>query len=328
MSGGVLVTGSTGFVGRVLCSQLQERGEAVFAGVRDSVRGRDLIPGVTPVVFNLDAPADVDGRILKRVSCIVHLAAQVHLMNPDEDERRHFDLRNAVATKALAMLAAESGVSRFVFVSSVKVNGERSSAGGFRSDDPPNPADPYAASKLRAEQALMSVAKETGLEVCIVRPPLVYGPGVGANFLRLLDWIDREHLLPLGAVDNKRSLVSVRNLCGFISLVSRHPQASGRTWMVSDGTDLSVPDLVRSIAAAMGKRARLLNVPVPVLKVLGRLTGRQDAVARLCDSLTVDVTQTRADLGWAPDVSVEEGLAETVEWYCARRRGRTAGGAA
>jgi nucleoside-diphosphate-sugar epimerase len=198
------------------------------------------------------------------------------------------------------------------------VNGEGGSGAAYTSGDAPHPRDPYGQSKWQAEQRLAAIAAAGSMESVIVRPPLVYGPGVRANFLRLMSWVDRQWPIPLGSVRNERSLVSVWNLCDLLLRALEHADAAGHTWMVSDGRDLSTPDLIRHIGAAMNKRARLWPVPVTVLRAGAALSGRGAEVERLCGSLTVDIAPTRRCLQWSPPMSVEEGLALTARWYYGR----------
>jgi len=208
-----------------------------------------------------------------------------------------------------------AGVKRLVFLSSVKVNGESTDERLFRAEDAPNPQDAYGKSKWEAEQALHEVAAKTALETVIVRPPLVYGPGVKANFARLMNWVRRGVPLPLGAIKNKRSMVALPNLVDLLVTCVRSPSASGKTFMVSDGHDVSTPELIRGIAAAFHTRPRLVPVPVPVLRATGRMLGRQAEVDRLCGSLQVDISDTCQTLGWEPVVSMPEALKETVESF-------------
>jgi UDP-glucose 4-epimerase len=222
---------------------------------------------------------------------------------------------NARGTLNLATQAAQAGVHRFIFLSSVKVNGEVTSVRPINSTDNPQPGDAYGESKWEGEKFALMVAARSAMEVAIIRSPLIYGPGVKANFLRLMQWVDNERLVPLGAVDNKRSLVSVWNLCDLILHLLTNPAASRRIWMVSDGEDLSTPQLIRRLATAMGRRVRMLPVPVSVLRCLGSCLGYGEEVTRLCGSLTVDIAQTRSDLGWSPPLSVDEALERTVRWY-------------
>lgn len=251
---------------------------------------------------------------LAGVDCVVHCAARVHLMRESaSDPLKAYRQVNSEGTRRLAEAAAAAGVGRLVFISSVKVMGETTAPGRpFRGDDVPCPADPYGQSKWEAEQALQAVASQSGLEVVVVRPPLVYGPGVRANFLRLMHAVQRGWPLPLGAVDNRRSMVALDNLVDLVAVCVHHPDAAGQTFFVSDGTDLSTPGLIRAMAAAYGVPPNLWSVPVGLLRLAGTLTGQRDSVDRLVDSLQVDIETTRQRLGWQPVVTTEEGLRRLV----------------
>jgi UDP-N-acetyl-alpha-D-quinovosamine dehydrogenase len=216
--------------------------------------------------------------------------------------------------------AARAGVRRFIYLSSVKVNGEETSGAPYTATDTPNPQDSYGISKWLGEQRLQEVAAATGMEVVIVRSPLVYGSGVRANFLRLMRLVDRQVPMPLGAIRNRRSLVSVWTLCDLLSNVLLNPAAAGQTWMVSDGEDLTTPDLISRIGRAMNRQVRFLPVPAGVLMFCGMLLGKRAELARLCGSLSVDIGPTRERLGWSPPISVDEGIARTVAWYLGRGR--------
>lgn len=309
----VLVTGATGFVGSVLCHELARSSYVV----RAALRGERALPvGVAEgaVVGDIDARTDWT-QALRDVDVVLHVAARAHVLHDDPSNADLYMETNARGTQRLAESAANAGVRRLVFMSSVKVNGEHSGDGLYRAEDVPQPRDAYGESKAIAEQSLRIVAAQTGMEVVCVRSPLVYGPGVRANFLRLLRWVDNERPFPLGAVRNRRSLVSLWNLCDLLVRVVEHPSAAGRTWMVSDGEDLSTPELIQRMSRAMGRRVRMLPVPPRLLHLVGRLLGKEAEVARLCGSLAVDVTRTRDDLGWRPPVTLDEGLARTVDWY-------------
>jgi nucleoside-diphosphate-sugar epimerase len=314
----VLVTGATGFVGQVLCQALAQAGYVVRAGLRTPRNVPDYIRE-TSVVGDLNGSTDWSAA-LEGVDFVIHAAARAHVLNDSPDNAHQYFATNAEGTQQLALLAARAKVRRFVYLSSVKVNGEETVDHPFTADDVPRPQDPYGRSKLLGEQHLAEVAAATGLQALSVRSPLVYGPGVRANFLRLMSWVDKERPLPLGSVANRRSLVSVWNLCDLLMHGLRHPRAPGRTWMVSDGFDLSTPDLIRALAAAMGRKARLMPVPVQLLKLAGTLVGRQAEVARLCSSLVVDSSPLRAELNWQPPLSFEQGIARTVDWYVAASR--------
>lgn len=302
----VLVTGATGFVGKALCDVLTASGY----GVVPAVRGRSGMPGEV-VVGNLDVSTHWQDA-LSGCDAVVHLAARVHVMNDTvQDPLTVYRATNTEATLNLARQSARAGVRRFVFISSIKVNGEGRDE-PYREIDPLAPEDPYALSKWEAEQGLWQIAQETGLEVVILRPPLVYGPGVKANFRRLLDTVARGWPLPLGAIRNRRSLLYLGNFVDAIRTCLEHPAAAGQTFLLDDGEPVSTPELVRAVARAMGRPARLLPVPIGVLEFVGTLLGRRAAVARLSGSLHVDSSAIRTRLGWTPPYTMEAGLAATV----------------
>ena len=249
-------------------------------------------------------------KVLVGITNVVHLAARVHVMHDNvADPLAVFRAVNVEGTLSLALQAAAAGVKRFVFISSVKVNGESTPPGrAFAETDAPNPQDAYGQSKHEAEQGLRQLSADTGMEVVIIRPPLVYGPGVKANFAALMRAVQRGWPLPLGAVHNQRSLVALSNLVDFIVTCITHPQAANQTFLVSDGQDLSTTGLVRGMAQAAGVPARLLPVPVWALQAGATLLGKGDAVQRLCGNLQVDISKARTLLGWVPPVAVEEGL--------------------
>lgn len=305
--GRVLLTGASGFVGRATESALAASGHAVRRVLRQ--------PGDGDVfrVDSIDGSTDWQGAF-DGVDAVVHLAARVHKMVDTEvDPLAAFRAVNTVGSEALARAAAAAGVRRFVFVSSVKAVGE-ASAPGQRLDERtlPQPVDPYGVSKREAEQALQRVADETGLEVVIVRPPLVYGPGVGANFRALMRAVERGWPLPLGCVDNRRSLVSVTNLADALRLCVEHPAAAGRIYFVTDGEDVSTAELCRRIGRAVGRPARLLPVPLALFRLAGWLAGRSAAVQRLTGSLTLDSGLIRRELGWRPPQTLDQALALMV----------------
>jgi nucleoside-diphosphate-sugar epimerase len=308
----VLVTGATGFVGTAVLPALRARGHVVRAAVR-----REVDCDADEQVRVGDLSPDTDWReALAGVDAVVHLAARVHVMhdastNPLAEFRRS----NVEGTLTLARAAARASAKRLVFLSSIKVNGEATTDRAFTERDAPAPRDPYGVSKAEAEEALRGVAVETGLEVVILRPPLVYGPGVRANFLRLLRFADRGVPLPFGAVDNRRSMVFVANLADAIVRCIEHPGAAGRTFLASDGEDLSTADLIRRLAAALGKRASLVPVPPGLMRAAARLLGKGAEADRLLGSLRIDSSALRESLGWRPPFTVDEGLAATAAWY-------------
>jgi UDP-glucose 4-epimerase len=312
-----LVTGATGFVGRHLVARLLEQGIVVRCAVRDPAAARRLLGTDVDIirVGDLDALPDWSDA-LQGVREVFHLAGRAHILKEDSaDPLAEFLRVNAGGTAHLARGAAAAGVRRFVFVSSIKVYGESSGARSFRAEDPPTPSDPYGVSKQRAEEAVRAAGLESGMETVIMRPPLVYGPGVGANFLRLLKLVDRGVPLPLGAVSNRRSLVSVWNLCDVLIRCAHLPAAANRTFVVSDGKDLSTAGLVRELARALGRPARLLGVPEAMLRLAARMTGNMVEYTRLCSSLTLDMSETMRALDWRPALSIEESIARTVAWY-------------
>lgn len=309
----VLVTGATGFVGRTLCQTLAAAGYIVRAALRQA---GPIPPGATEqaVVGDMTLTPSWDAA-LDGIDHVMHTAARAHVLGDAPANADLYLKMNAELTKRLALAAQRAGVRRFVYVSSIKVNGEGTNGAPYTPTQAPQPTDSYGVSKLRAEQELLELTTASSMCSVIVRPPLVYGPGVRANFLRLLHWIDRGRVLPFGAVDNRRSLVSVWNLADLLVHVIGVDAAANRVWLVSDGHDLSTPELIRRIAGAMHRSPRLLSVPVAVLRTAGALAGRSAEVARLTGSLTVDISETRERLGWEPPVSVDEAIARTVKWY-------------
>jgi nucleoside-diphosphate-sugar epimerase len=260
----------------------------------------------------------LDGRepsIGERADVCIHLAARVHLMNDrSSDPLTEFRRSNVEGTLRLARHAAFTGVRRFIFVSSIKVNGEATEPDHpFSADHPPAPRDPYGVSKLEAETALMDLSRQTGMEVVIIRPPLVYGPGVKANFETMMRWIYWGVPLPIGALRNRRSLVGLDNLVSMLETCMVHAAAANRTFLVSDDADLSTPELAVRLGEALGKPARLVPVPASLLSFGASLVGKPEVVQRLGGSLQVDISTTRAVLGWAPPVTVDEGLRRTAE---------------
>lgn len=310
----MLVTGATGFVGQALCAELSRRA-LEYRPVSRAPRLGFIAIGA------IDGATDWSGA-LAGVDVVMHLAARVHVMNESAaDPLAAFRAVNVDATANLARQAARAGVRRFIFLSSIKVNGEETEPGKpFRASDAPHPEDAYGRSKLEAEEALLAVAAETGMEVVIIRPPLVYGPGVQANFASLMKWASRPFPWPFGGVRNRRSLVFVGNLVDFMLLCARHPAVGNRVFLVSDGADLSIGELIAKLSSARGRSALMLPVPPVLLEGLAALLGRRGAARRLLGSLQVDIGETKAITGWAPPYSVEEGLAATVDGPDAKGR--------
>ena len=309
-----LVTGANGFVGQYLCAELLRQGQSVRAAVRSA----------SPPIDNIEVAVvgAIDGEInwanaLRDIDVVIHLAARVHVMKDEAaDPLAEFLRVNMQGTANLAYQAAAAGVKRLVYVSSIKVNGERTTeTQPFAESDKPNPQDAYATSKWRAEQVLQRIAQESGLEVVIVRPPLVYGPAVKGNFIRLLKAVDKGIPLPLASVRNKRSLIYLGNLADALILCASHPAAAGKTYLVRDGEDVSMPELVRQMAIGLGRPARLFPLPVSLLRGLGRLFGKLASVERVVGSLRVNDNLIRKELGWKPRFTLQQGLQATALWY-------------
>jgi UDP-glucose 4-epimerase len=310
----ILVTGATGFVGKAVIQALSGAGLNVVAAVR-LLPSRGACTANVPDGLQWQAVGDINSqtdwqRALQGVQTVVHCAARAHVMREHAaDPLAAYREVNVQGTLHLARQAVVAGVKRLVFISSAKVNGEVTQPSmPFLPDGIAAPQDAYGISKMQAELGLRQIAADTGMEVVIIRPPLVYGPGVKANFAALMRVVQRGWPLPLASVRNRRSLVGLGNLVDFIITCTKHPKAANQTFLVSDGQDLSTPELIRQIALAAGVPARLLPVPVVVLQVGSQLLGKADAVQRLCGNLQVDISKARELLGWVPPVSVEEGL--------------------
>lgn len=317
----VAVTGADGFVGRHVCRALIARG----AMVRPLACDQECADRFRSFGLNTEAPVivgdigvDTDwSAALDAVDAVVHLAARVHVMNETAaDPLEAFREVNVRGTQLLARRAAAAGVGRLVFVSSIKVNGESTTGRGpFSERDEPAPEDPYGQSKYEAELALKAIASETSLEVTIIRPPLVHGPGVGGNLLTLMKLVSRGLPLPLGAVRNRRSLIHVENLADVLALCTEHPNAVGAVFTVSDGMDLSTADLVRRLAEGMEKTARLVPVPVLLLKLGLGVFGKAGVYDRLAGDLVIDPSTVMMQLNWEPPVPVDDGLKTMGAWY-------------
>ena len=308
----LMVTGANGFVGRALCAESSARGIEVLGAIRHQ--------GQLPVGVKSIAVGDIDDSTdwqndLVGCDVVIHLAARVHVMQEySNDPLAEFSRVNVGGTERLARSAVAAGVKRLVYVSSVKVNGEETALGRvYAEQDASAPQDPYGISKWEAEQALHRVARETGLEVVIVRPPLVYGAGVKGNFAHMIFVLACGVPLPFASVRNLRSLIYVGNLVDALILCATHPAAAVQTYLVCDGEDISTPDLLRKLGLAMGKKPRLFSCPIALLKLAGRLGGKPDQVARLLGSLQVDSSKIHRELGWVPPFSVDEGLKATVQ---------------
>lgn len=307
----ILVTGAEGFVARALLARPLE------LGMRRALRHKPSATTANDCLVG-EIDAQTDWRFaLQGVEHVVHLAARTHVLHEHEaDPLSAYRRVNVDATRRLAQQAIAAGVRRFVFLSSIKVNGESTAEGQRYSEtDTPAPIDAYGISKLEAEDVLRDLAAGSTMELVILRSPLVYGPGVKGNFLRLMQWIARGALLPLGSIGNRRSLVYLENLVDAVVACIDTPAAAGKTYLVSDGEDVSTPDLVRAIAVALGVKPRLLPCPTALLELAGSVLGRNDALARLTGSLQIDASRIRVELGWRPHRTLDEGLAQTARWF-------------
>lgn len=309
-----LVTGANGFVGKYLCAELLRQGQLVRAAVRSA---SSPIPDIEVVTISaMDGETNWENA-LRDVDVVIHLAARVHVMREAaSDPQAEFLKVNLHGTANLAQQAVAAGVKRFVYVSSIKVNGEQAAeAQPFAESDNPNPQGPYALSKFQAEQALQRIAQETGLEVVIVRPPLVYGPGVKGNFISLLAAIERGIPLPLAGARNARSLIYIGNFVDALIMCAFHPAAAGQVYLVSDGEDISTAILVENIAKALGRKSRSFYFPPTLLSAAAVLLGRAQQVDRLFGSLCVNGEKIRRELAWTPPYTLEQGLRATADWY-------------
>jgi nucleoside-diphosphate-sugar epimerase len=310
-----LITGANGFVGQALCKRMISNGWRVRGTVRNRPLAFSRVVGAEAIeIPSIDSKTDWS-KALVGVDTVVHLAARTHVMIEDShDPLEAYRLINVAGTERLARSAGTFGVERFIYLSSVKVNGE-GRAERYTELDIPAPEDPYGISKWEAEQVLYDIAGRTGLEVVALRPPLVYGPGVKANFLRLLDLIYRGIPLPLASVDNRRSLIYLENLVDAIVTCINNPKATGQTYFVSDGDDASTPELIRRVATVLGRPARLFPFPPALMHVAGKILGKSAAMERLLGSLTVDPGKIRRELQWEAPYTMVQGLQETADWY-------------
>lgn len=319
----VLLTGATGFLGSSLLVKLASSTQISHVRALTRRQLKTAASGTLewiscPDFFLIDSS---DSAVLQGVQVVIHAAGRAHVMDETAvDPLAEFRRVNLEGTLSLARRAADAGVRRFIFVSSIKVNGEGTSFGKpYTADDVPAPSDPYGVSKQEAEDGLRRLAAETGMEVVIIRPPLVYGPGVKANFLAMMRWLHLGVPLPLGAIRNQRSLVALDNLIDLIVTCIAHPAAANQTFLAADGEDLSTTDLLRRLGAALGRPARLLPVPMWLLKAGATMIGKSALSHRLCGSLQVDISKNRQMLGWVPPVKVDEALRLTAEHYVRNR---------
>lgn len=315
----MLVTGASGFVGRMLCAELVKHGHPVRAVLR-ATANFDITGCEAVKISHIDAETDW-ANVLHGVDVVIHLAARVHVMKDSSaDPLKEFLQVNLHGTANLARQAQRAGVKRLVYVSSIKVNGEQATeTQPFLETGVPDPQGPYAVSKLQAEKALHQIAGETGLEIVIVRPPLVYGPGVKGNFLSLIAAIDKGIPLPLAGANNARSLVYVGNLVDALIACAEHPSAAGQTYLVSDGETVSTAKLVEKITQALGRNSRSFYFPPALLRAVAGILGRSEQVDRLLGSLRVSDEKIRKELGWSPPYTLEQGLRATADWYRSQR---------
>lgn len=312
MKNKVILTGASGFVGRHIKNAIP-REKLILVG------RRNLDEEYTFFSSDLDENSQY-GDIMKDVSCIIHCAARAHVMNEGDDNPYClYHKINVDGTLNLARQAAVNGVKRFIYISSIKVNGESTRVNSpFTEKNIPAPEDAYGRSKLAAENSLRELSIETNMEVVIIRPPLVYGPGVKANFSAMMNLASKNLPLPLGAINNKRSMVALDNLVDLIVTCIDHPKAANKTFLVSDDHDVSTTELLEMMVRAIGKMPRLLPVPMEWLKFAGKLIGKQAVIERLCGNLQVDISYTKEILGWQPPISMEEGIKRcfTEEQLC------------
>ncbi|MGA2570172.1 MAG: NAD-dependent epimerase/dehydratase family protein [Terracidiphilus sp.] len=315
----VLVTGADGFVGRSFCRRLIEAGFTPLAGLRTLARWAELqtaVPGLSETILLGDLSANRDLRDrLAGIPVIVHLAANTSPIPESAEALREYRHVNVDGTRSMARAAAASGVRRFVFASTAKVHGEATTETPFTEDAPANPRSSYAVSKWEAEEALRSIAAESGMEAVVVRPPLVYGPGVRGNFLRLIRFVDHGLPLPLPRERNCRSLINVENLADFLVRCVSQDEAGNRSFLVSDGEDLSTRELVERLARLLARPVRLLTAPEALIRFAAKVAGKEDAARRMLDSFVIDSSRAQHLLRWTPQVGLDEGLSATVRWF-------------
>lgn len=310
----VLVTGANGFVGQALVKSLLNTEHNVISGVRKYPLKKFNCE------YRITGSLEDNTRwtnVLNDIDIIVHLAARVHVMKEQStNPLSEFRKVNVEGTLDLARQAAAAGVKRFIFISSIKVNGEETELGKpYTAESRPSPVDPYGISKYEAEQALLALAQETGLEVSIVRPVLVYGPNVRANFLNMMKWVEKGVPLPFGAIHNKRSIVALDNLVDLVLICAVHPAAINQVFFASDGNDLSTTQMIQQLGTAFGKPARLIPIPMKLLSCVFTLLGKKSLSQRLCSSLQVDISKNKRLLGWTPPVSVNVAMYKTARSY-------------
>lgn len=310
----VLVTGANGFIGGAVCKELLRSGAAVRCAVRrvtpDMAEGPHDLAAVGDIGPETDWSYALDG-----MDMVVHLAGRAHVAHAGRGRTDGFYTVNTRGTEKLCGAAASFGIKQFIYVSTIKVHGEASGQGPFTEKDAPAPADDYAMSKWRAEQAVNQAAGESDMKTVILRPPMVYGAGMKGNLLRLMRLVEAGVPLPFLSIDNRRSLLGVSNLAGLISHLIKKPVKKSMTFLVSDGDDLSTCEIIRLVGKALGKKTRLFPCRTDLLKLAARLLKREDAAARLMDSLAVDSSLIRRELNWIPPYPVWSGLKDAADWY-------------
>ncbi len=316
----VHISGATGFVGQAVIQRIKK--ESTYRSV-GATRGQEQCSADGHSLVNLGdlSPHSDWSSALEGIDVVLHTAARTHVTsNAAHEAQDLFHRMNTETTINLARQSADVGVKRFVFLSSIKVNGELSDIGQpFSIEDTPNPQDAYGQSKLEAELGLFELGEKSGMEIVCIRPPLVYGPGVKANFLTMMHWLERGVILPLGLTNNKRSLVAIDNLVDLIITCLDHPAAANQAFLVSDDEDLSTSELLRRMGGALEKPVRLMPIPPVWLKWGAKLLGKGHIAQRLLGNLQVDISKTKDMLGWTPPVSVDDGLRKTAEWYLQTR---------
>lgn len=306
----ILITGATGFLGQSLLTHLISQGHSVTAISRHPNQN---LHACKTIICDLNSLVDFEDVIVGS-DIVIHLAGRAHILNEtSEDPYQAYAEINVKATKNLALLASKSGIKRFVFLSSVKVNGEKTTALSFNETNAPNPQDDYGKTKLEAEHALSEIATKTQMQVVIIRPPLIYGKGVKANFKNLIKLCQSKLPLPFGAIHNKRSMVYIGNLIDFITLCITHPNATNETFLISDDEDVSTSTLIRTIRATLGLPSLLLPIPQSWIVFMLHLIGKKSLAMRLCGNLQVDITKAKTLLGWKPPFTFEQGIQNTIQ---------------
>jgi nucleoside-diphosphate-sugar epimerase len=316
----VLITGVNGFVGRALAAKMIGEGWQVRGTIRESENTRSSMIRIETVVISPIGPRTCWKEALEGIDTVIHLAARVHVMHETAaNPLKEFRITNSEGTAKLAQQAAGSGVKRFVFMSTIGVNGTCSGQTPYTENSIPAPHNPYSISKWEAEKHLTAISANAEMEIVVIRAPLVYGPGTPGNFLSLMHIVLKSFPLPFKSIDNRRSFLFVGNLVDALITCSTLPAAAGKTYLVSDGEDLSTPELISRVASAMGRPARLFPFPPAMLDFAGRLLGKSSAVERLIGSLQVDSSKIVRELGWKPPFTMEQGLADTVAWFMTLR---------